>query len=123
MTDEELKAIKDRVDRATPGPWAWEAYGEKSNNYHIGVAYSKDETPCSGQVESEHYDEAQNIFIEDILWSTPIGQLETHVNYSDADFIAHAREDIPKLIAEVERLHIMEQGLLTLNEILDDDDE
>lgn len=56
MTPEELKEIKERADKATPGPWSM-----------------------------EHCDYALGGFLDDL-------------------FIAHAREDIPKLVAEIDRL-------------------
>lgn len=33
----DLDAIRARVDAATPGPWAWEATGEKDNSWGLGV--------------------------------------------------------------------------------------
>ncbi|WP_336638443.1 hypothetical protein [Lysinibacillus fusiformis] len=63
---EQLNAIKDRVAKATPGPWRSAGlYGVRTQN-----------------------DEALSIPLRP----------------SDATFIAHAREDVPALIAEVERL-------------------
>jgi len=105
MTRDELNAIKDRMMKATVGPWAWEQYGEKVNGYHIGIAMDKNDNQCEGHVDTERYDEDQDVFIEDILWKENVGNVEdSTLNYSDADFIAHAREDIPKLVAEIERL-------------------
>ena len=105
---EELDAIKNRETNATPGPWAFERHGEKPAYYRIGIAMDKDCMPCGGEVEIARYDEDQGILIEDMLWGGDLCRLEeATVNYRDADFIAHAREDIPRLLAEIERLRTL----------------
>lgn len=81
MTQEQLDAIQERVDAATPGPWA---------------------------VDSD--DPAYIIYPEKGGWD---GLVIAHVAEQDGALfpvehngalIAHAREDIPALLAEVERL-------------------
>lgn len=75
MTDERIDGIRRRAERATIGPW-WVS--------RIGTEAS---------IESE-----------------PLARFVCHLNsnmlrYSDdADFIAHARADIPDLLAELERI-------------------
>ena len=104
-----LDEIRERVNKATPGPWAWEEYNGQENGYHIGVAVHADGNQASGQVESEKtvFDEDDEpVFVEDILWQYPIGYVEGGVvNYEDAEFIANAREDIPKLLDYIDGLH------------------
>jgi hypothetical protein len=68
LTNEELAAIRERAEKATPGPWI--------DNGNEIVAECKPNLGIAGAISDE-----------------------------DAEFIAHARTDIPKLIAEVERLH------------------
>lgn len=80
MTEQELQAIKERVEKATPGPWGF----DKGKKEHM------DRRPAVIEVFVE---EENEWFI-----SGDISDLK------DAEFIAHAREDIPALIAEVERL-------------------
>ena len=100
-----IDEIKKRVEGVTEGPWAWEQYGEKVNCYHIGTAADKDGNPVEGHVETERYDLDSDTFIEDILWEDDIGYKEgAVVNYNDADFIAHARMDIPFLIEFIKQL-------------------
>jgi len=100
-----LAQIKKRVQEATYGPWAWEAYGEKENAFHIGVAMDKHENFIEGKTETERYDPDTNIFVEDILWHHDIGDRDgATVNYGDADFITHARTDIPWLVELIEKL-------------------
>jgi len=68
LTPERLRAIKERCERATPGPWWWDdrgdVYGSKDGNTWIAG------------------------FRREL----------------DAEFAAHARDDVPALVAEVERL-------------------
>lgn len=75
LTKEELEAIRKRVDAATPGPWFW---------LDDGRLYSDGANKVIGEV------------IE--------GKDETWFDIFDtnAEFIAHAREDVPKLLSLVE---------------------
>lgn len=77
MTDEELATIEGRANAATPGPWN-----------------------CRGS-----YSRRSTIFIT-AGPSEPNGEEipATADKMDDADFIAHARQDVPALIAEVRRL-------------------
>ena len=80
MTDSELAAIRARCDAATPGPW-W----DESGTIHA---------PAWAQ------------------WMPPGSTCHPAYTFgsngidcaADADFIAHAREDIPALVAEIEWL-------------------
>lgn len=76
------EAIKARVEAATRGPW---------------VSPWDDPDPDAAALRTE-----------DGLEVVGVLQYDAHpylaVLAADADFIAHAREDVPKLIAEVERL-------------------
>lgn len=78
MTDEELQAIKERCEAATPGPWQRHKY------HHIRSAEGI-------ELNAGHYD---------------LVELSSFNLEANRDFIAHAREDIPKLLAEIERLRI-----------------
>ena len=70
MNQEQLNAIKERVAKATQGPWE---YDEEDR----GI-WNKGALNYLGTVKLPN---------------------------KDANFIAHSREDVPALIAEVERLH------------------
>lgn len=92
MTKAELDAIRERVSKATLGPW--ESDGGASNGEPVRPYYSRgafitdahfQDIVCGGQEEQ----------------GDPVGVLLN----ADADFIAHARDDIPALIAEIERLN------------------
>ena len=71
-----LEAIKARCEKATAGPW----YG-----------YEERESSAEGHAVSTG---PSNLFTIGI----------SNQDANDADFIAHARTDIPALVAEVERL-------------------
>lgn len=82
MNAEQLQAIKDRVKKATLGPWDFER----------GIKERGDRRPAV--IEYFDYDYGEWFIHGDIS------------NLNDAEFIAHAREDIPQLVAEVERCHV-----------------
>lgn len=73
LTDAELNAIKERLERSTPGPW--EAVPVVDSYEYVIVGDNKSEA-----VTAEVYER------------------------DDAIFIEYARQDMPKLVAEVERL-------------------
>ena len=71
----DLDAIKARAEAATAGPW--EADDSDADGVNVGWYVWSD------------FDETT---------------VAPHLDHDDAEFIAHAREDVPALIAEVERL-------------------
>ncbi len=80
MTREQLKAIRDHVEAATPGPW------------EAGTAFC---CPDCGWVDGP----------KRTVCPVYEGTKRTHtLDANDAEFIAHAREDVPALLMEVERL-------------------
>ena len=74
MNDDHLEEIERRSAAATPGPWR--SYIEGRDN-----------------TSGDHFIQTAG---EDIYLSG--------ATHSDQDFIAHARQDIPLLIAEIRRL-------------------
>ena len=88
MTPEALQAIRERVRRATPEPWVIRRLS--NHEEHQGFVQgprAKPEDPYDIEILGE----------DDTLYPTRAG---------DLDFIAHVREDIPTLLAEVERLQV-----------------
>jgi hypothetical protein len=82
MTDEELAGIEARANAATSGPWVWKVRGENGPLcMHSGDAIVFDDGTAWGEYGSPMHNEA-----------------------ADATFIAHARTDVPALVAEVRRL-------------------
>ncbi len=88
ISDEELKGIRARCDAASPGPW---------RSYIEG----RDHTSGSSFImvgEGEGENRADDIEL-------------SGATTADQDFIAHARQDVPRLLAEVARLRLLIQGL------------
>jgi hypothetical protein len=89
LTNEELAAIRERAEKATPGDWA---YYENDN---VVVTLHPD------------YQYAMEI-VEEIGTGF------------DAEFIAHARADIPKLLAHIEVLEAENKRLKDIIDRIDD---
>lgn len=77
MTESELKAIEDRVARASPPPWRHTVLDLPENNHNLVIEFDQ-----GGRVTKDMWD----------------------MGFDDVEFLAHAREDIPALLAEVRRL-------------------
>ena len=84
LTDDELNVMQRRCNAATASPWwAWvEGRDGLSGDTFIGLGGDQQ--------------------LKDLYLSHSSG--EGHVSEADVDFIAHARQDIPVLLAEVRRL-------------------
>ena len=87
MTNTELDAIEKRCNAATPGPWR--AQSEELNHHGVGWCVF-----C--RAEDQHQTPAEADAHDRVL-------LEMNGNFGnrleDVAFIAHAREDMPQLIA------------------------
>ena len=77
MTDEELAAIRARCEAATAGPWEWADSGLELCQADPGTK------------------SIVRMGLDDTLWIYSL---------ADAVFITCAREDMPKLLAEIDRL-------------------
>lgn len=91
MTNEDIAGIEARANAASPGPWDERRIGRLGN----------------GDGESQH---------EQLCTPDDIGVIMLEHDGSDegnanAEFIAHARADIPRLIAEVRRLRAVHGGV------------
>jgi len=80
MNTEQLQVIKERVAKATPGPWE----SEETTEGHIDI-FNPNQDYAICQTGNETYD---------------------CLNDGDTEFIKHAITDVPALVAEVERLKI-----------------
>ena len=79
MTDEELRLIRLRCEAASPGPWR-------------SFVEGRDHTSGSSFIMvGEGGDRRDDIEL-------------TGAAIADHDFIAHARQDIPRLLEEIDRL-------------------
>lgn len=75
--------IRERCENATPGPWEVGSDIFVDPNVHIGI-----------------YQRVENGFVRIARANSDVSENNKH----NAKFIAHAREDIPFLLAEVDRL-------------------
>lgn len=85
LTPTEMAAIEQRAEAATPGPWQVE---RNHNGLLIGI---------SSPSQMKH--DLDFLFTFYARISRRLSQEELN-----AEFIVHAREDIPKLIAEIKRM-------------------
>lgn len=94
MTEKELNEIKKRADAATPGIWQvdYEVY------HGMATANVKDCAIVRREI-------GQNTIIvrQPEILNRDVQEAQ-QIDFQNASFIAHAREDIPKLLAEIERL-------------------
>jgi len=95
MTDERLKEIQERLDKATPGPW------ERAVAPRADDALSKAEWQERLLLNS---DEPLHVVTAKgdarYAYLVPAITGDGPQSRADADFIAHAREDITLLLAE-----------------------
>lgn len=112
MTQQRLDEIRARCDKATRGPWIYDKRVGCVAVYHGEKACCIDET------------EGRRLFYADgFLEKEADGYTRWKTNPADctnAAFIAHARQDIPALLAEVERLRAeVERFRAKRNETID----
>ena len=74
LTDEELQRMRQRCAAATPGPWKSYIEGRDHTSGSSFIMTSGEDIELTGATDA------------------------------DQDFIAHARQDLPQLLAEVQRL-------------------
>ena len=92
MTPERLEAIRQRVEKATQGPWNFEG-----NKWQDGyVIYS----PIKRGFHNN---------------GGEVAEVDDSYEPSDAEFIANARQDIPDLLAEVERLRYALESIVNID--------
>lgn len=89
LLDDDLSAIESRAHAATPGPW--KAFVEGRD--HLGG----DDFIRTGGSDDSSPDLYVSLAYSHAAGVTPAGA-------NDLDFIASARQDIPRLVAEVRRL-------------------
>lgn len=81
LKEDEIQEIRSRCDAATPGPWTAYIEGRdhtSGSDFIMTGAFG--DPDCSEDMEI------------------------TGATIADYDFIAHARQDIPRLLEEIERL-------------------
>ena len=135
----DLAAIKSRLEKSTPGPWV---VGERyrvgrvyDSAYGTGRCVYCDEYELAGEFYEDyrgnrsafHIHELPESLVDDytevfaftgetrpvmVVGLEGYGYEGGVLNPSDTDFIVHARDDIPALIAEVERLNTLVSELM-----------
>lgn len=93
MTDNDLKFLQEMkraAQKATPGPWAYEAVDEKGNGWCLGVVVDVDDNPLSGRLEGDEGDVDEEVCRGDGL--------------NNAEFIASASPDrVLRLVSLAEK--------------------
>ncbi len=93
IPDDELDEIEQRARAASPAPW--EAFIE-----------ARDHTAGDDLIRIGGLDDSQpDMYVQHYLGT----QLRS-VPAADLDFIAHARQDIPRLVTEIRRLRQAAKG-------------
>jgi hypothetical protein len=87
LDDDELEQIERRSLSGTPGPW--QAFVE-GRDHHGGDDFIR-----TGDVDAE----APDMYI-----ALYVGNQAVPVPPEDLDFIASAKQDVPRLVAEIHRL-------------------
>jgi hypothetical protein len=98
MTTEQLEQIDARANAATEGPW-----------YTVGPPWLPSDMPTWVQSGSEDPHARTAIICE-----PPVFDIDISHNHCDANmaFVAHAREDVPALIAEIRCLNTVIDGMM-----------
>jgi hypothetical protein len=96
VTDADLKAIQARADAATPGPWYYIHDDDAMFMNCYAVATDADADP------SDPGHEAQ--FVAGCLVQSEVRIVPPALWHENTTFIAHARSDVPALLAEVRLL-------------------
>lgn len=124
----DLDSIRKRVDAATPGPWGYNSYSRVDANPLI-EHYDDPDTPeypdgkRPGRISGTFFDEADNAWLaqhhaayeaDPMVAEVPAeyGDTATGRHAADAEFIAHARTDMPTLLDKVEQLKNVLRQLL-----------
>lgn len=89
MSGGEFAAIEARAEAATGGPWKWTEHRVPDL---VGVVLSEFYSYDTEVIEAEHSGECG---------CRSACELNLNINSADAEFIAHAREDIPRPLAAV----------------------
>ena len=111
MTDLDLAAIRERAEAATPGPWEWQPPSDEE----WPIADESLLSPGTGKYVL-------------VGWGYDASGIEGET--ADREFIAHAREDIPALLDEIDRLNAKlawfetsfpcDGGCVAVNEVQED---
>jgi hypothetical protein len=99
---ERLDAIQARADAATEGPWEWE--GDYPSGHCPHDTEWTDHGPDLVIVAKLPADKYGVEPVADVITSSGYDASSLTIRDADAEFIAHAREDVPFLLARVREL-------------------
>ena len=88
-----LDEIRAREAKATRGPWAWDSRGDKCHDVQVGLAIDGHGVQRGGFIPEPE---------ADIIYVGAIADITSDDPHADAVFIAHARADLPALLAVAE---------------------
>jgi hypothetical protein len=107
LSDERLAEIESRCAAATPEPWLWYDPDQVSQGVTVNA-----ESLCAPSVPAYTYKDRRPIVHDPgHLVLSVLNADEIEGSTADAFFIAHARADVPALLAEVRRLRAVEREL------------
>ena len=114
ISNDELETIASRADRATPGPWISHATADEhsSNALYVSPAPDSKESHDSkkGLAENDPKQVNPASVVAITLLQTPLLCRPKEFE-ENTGFIAHARSDIQRLIAEIRRLKKRRQAI------------
>ena len=99
MSPDDLAAIRERLDRATPGPWV-------VNRWHVDNCQGDCDNPMCfyGLVVSDR----AGLLAQTDTDPGEVAFMEVRPSAEDdAHFLAHARTDVPALLAHIDALQAM----------------
>jgi hypothetical protein len=106
VSEAELADMQDRADAATAGPWFVRQLDDKAAMSLVAVST----VPDTGRGERWPAFDHQQIVAATLVQEPRYADVRDERWDENARFIAHARHDIPRLIAEVRRLRHLLAG-------------
>lgn len=105
MLPERITEIKTRLGKASPGPWEVESHRHFASGCRC---LSCDEDPTGFLLDNDYTHWCEDKVDGDGKngFGNKLGSCDQHplLKYEDADFAAHAREDVPFLLGLLEEL-------------------
>lgn len=93
--DARIAEIEARANAATAGPWAWASTCEKGYGANVGAGvFAEGDEDCTHPLTGDLSTRTDDYYVDQ-----GVAEMSHQQANADADFIAHAREDIPFLIA------------------------
>lgn len=105
LTDAELQQIRERCDKATPGPW-FPVFTDDANSMNAVYVGTVDRGQMHDNARGFSFDSPrqQEIIAVTLYQLMPRIDHDSELWDENADFIANARADMPRLLDEITRL-------------------